>query len=364
MIAPPRLNAKSTVIDFGVDVLRLFPLLLCGPESRRLSFVNIIQDKTTPEKLLERLEPGVTKLRVENKSENIPTASQAAIVISELGTLLGKQRYNEGMVSNLMRLFDCPDSFEMSTMARGVQVLNDVYVTIIAGTTPRALVSSVPESATEEGLLSRMIPVYQHRHTRVYPMPKKVEEGPGQGELAKRLAWIAANHQGEYFISPDAYAYYERWYREFKEVYSKTWEDRMAQARMDNYVLKLAFLIRASYYEKSKEVTLDDVKDALKILNATYSRASDALVDVGTTLYQQHLRSAERKIRESKSITRRGILVGVRWSNSEECTQAMNQLFQEGKIGIYVGSVKQKRASSHGEEKYEWLKQKEEQAIL
>ena len=356
LIAPPRLNAKTTIIKYGANILRAFPLYLSEPEKIKRHYVSIIQDKTTPEKLIERLTPGNVQLKMGSKVVPVSVMSHAAIIISELGTMLGKQRYQEGMVSNLMALYDCPDRFEISTITRGTQMLRDVFVTILAGTTPRALSSTIPESATEEGLLSRTIPVYQKKPTRSYEIPQKVKGAPTEGDLAQRLCWIAQHRLGEYKLTSDAMDIYRDWYHDFRSVYAKTWEDRLAQARMDNYVLKVATLLRMNQYEQGSNVRAGEVEDAIKILNATYAHAADALVDIGTTGFQQHMRSAEKKIRDENVVTRRDLLTSIRWLNSAECTQAVNQLYQEGKLKIRLGGSYQKYATANGKEQYLWLK--------
>ena len=97
--------------------------------------------------------------------------SQAAFVISELSSLLGKQNYNEGLVGKLTDLYDCKDYDDDTTISRGYKAFEDIYVTLLGATTRTALEESIPEAAFGEGFMSRVVLVYQHQRTRAYPEP-------------------------------------------------------------------------------------------------------------------------------------------------------------------------------------------------
>lgn len=286
---------------------------------------------------------------------HVNQGSQVSVIVPELETFLGKQKYNEGLIGILMDIYDCRDTFEYYSITRGTLVMKDIFVTFLGGTTPSGLDLSVNDAAFGQGFMSRMVIVYESRSTRCFPRPRPVEGAPTARELSTRLGWIARKAVGEYDMDAETDAAYQQWYRDFRGTLEGSGEKSKMLYRMDNTLLKLCMLIRANRYEEGAIITLQDFEDAKRILTSTYRRAFEALDSVGASDYHRHLRIAERKIRDAGKVERREILTTIRWDNAKECTNALNQLYQEGKIKIMVGSSPRSMASTNGKEEYLWI---------
>ena len=354
MVAPPRICGKTTVANFTGRILREFPEKILSPVLREAKTPKIIQNKATPEALIKLLEPRRATVAIGSRVVTIEHGSQVSVIVPELETFLGRQKYNEGLIGLLMDIYDCHDNWEYSSVAHGTVALKNSYVSFLGGTTADGLEMSISDAAFGVGFMSRVIITYEPRSTRCYPRPMATMGAPTIGELCERLAWIATNHRGEYDMEVEAWAYYEDWYRAHRKKIEEGGEKAKLLYRMDNTLLKLALLVRCNRYEVGNKITMKDFMTALQIMEATYRRAWEALDAVGGSEYHRHLRAAEGKIRDSGKVARRELLTTIRWMNSKECTQAMNQLFQEGKIRIISEGEAKQWASTNGKEIYIW----------
>lgn len=355
MVAPPRICGKSTVSNLGGKILREFPEEITNAVIKLVKSPHIIQNKATPEALIKALEPTAVNVPVGTFMRRIDQGSQVAIIVPELETFLGKQKYNEGLIGLLMDIYDCHDRWEYHSVVHGIQQMRDMFVTFLGATTPEGLELSINDAAFGQGFMSRVIIVYEARSTRCYPKPRPVPGAPSNQELERRLAWVATNANGEYDLSPEALALYETWYKDFRKKLEGGGEKIKLLYRMDNMLLKLSMLIRAQRYEVGNVIEVQDFEDAKRILDATYKMAWSALDSVGATQYHRYLRAAENVIREKGQVSRRDVLMAVRWEDSKQCTQAMSQLYQEGKIRITSNGSDRNQASSNGAEVYTWI---------
>ena len=354
MVAPPRICGKTTVANFTAKILREFPKTIENQVARMVKTPTLLQNKATPEALIKAMEPKELLIPTGSFVRKVNQGSQIAIVVPELETFMGKQKYNEGLIGLLMDIYDCHDEWEYHSITHGVQKLSNMYVTFLGGTTPDGLDMSINDAAFGQGFMSRMVIIYEPRSPRCFPIPKAVKAAPPLLELCKRLGWIAQHQKGEYTLSKEALDKYIAWYTGFKVTLEAGGSRTNLLYRMDNTLLKLALLIRANRYEDGNVIEIQDYDAALKILEATYRKAWEALDNVGATDYHRHMRLAEQKIKDKGQCARRELLTNIRWTNSAELTSAMNQLFQEGKIKIMVGTSSRHAASADGKEMYIW----------
>jgi hypothetical protein len=354
MVAPPRICGKTTIASLTGKILREFPDEIQSPLIREMKTPRVIQNKATPEKLLELMKPKQTSVQNGSRIVTVEHGSQVSVIVPELETFLGKQKYNEGLIGLLMDIYDCHDIWEYNSMAHGTITLRDSYVSFLGGTTEDGLQMSINDAAFGQGFMSRVIIVYEPMSSREFPIPAPVEGAPTTKELCERLAWIASHHRGCFEFEPSALEVYKQWYHEFRKTLIGGGEKSKLLYRMDNTLLKLAMLIRCNRYEEGNIITLSDFEESLTILNATYRRSWEALDAVGGSEYHRHLRLAEAKIRDGTRVNRREVLTTIRWTNAKELTQAMNQLFQEGKIKIVLDGEQKNWASTNGREVYVW----------
>ena len=360
LVAPPRICAKSTAVrQFGEKILTSFTKFYKDPKVKFVKEINLLR-KATPEAMDQSLEPIKNAVIGSGKgSVKMSRGSQVAIVVSELSTFLGKQKYNEGLISKLIDLYDCKDTDSSATVSRGEIIFENIFVTLIGATTISGLNESIPEVAMEGGFISRVILVHSPLPTRSYPEPHAVIGGPTREELSKRLAWIANNAQGEYYFTPEAKKYYEKFYHKHrKKLVKEEKESVELKSRYDIHLRKLALILRAQEYREGTEISLDILKRAKLILEETYKNAQGITQDVGVSLYTKAYMRTKEIILQRGKITRRQLIQRLSPSgvNADLILKIMQHIHQEGLISITLRGDQKKYPSTIGEELYTWDK--------
>lgn len=144
LLAPPGRGTKTTIINMVCDLL-----MEACPE------VRIIADKITPESLLASLS---VPADIDKDSIVIgPTDATGLIKAPEASVFFGKQQYNLGLVSLITDLYDYREEWKSSTIRRGKDVLRNVCISILAGSTPTWLQTMLPQDAFTGGFMARFI---------------------------------------------------------------------------------------------------------------------------------------------------------------------------------------------------------------
>lgn len=164
------------------------------------------------------------------------------IYAPEFSVLFGRQKYNEGLTTRIIRLLDCPDQFKVRTMARGEETVENVALTILGASTLSLLAGSTPAEVTSSGFLNRFVLVVENDTERCFPRPKK-----GSAELEFDLLQTIArmkSFDGPMEFSPDGLKLYEAWYVERKN-FLKAQEETVVEVmeRSFNHVLRTAMLV-------------------------------------------------------------------------------------------------------------------------
>jgi len=358
LVGPPKIVAKSTAVGFGEKILTHFHEYIDDAEMRIRKEVNMLRSKATPEAMSIIMAPKEEPYMKNGKVHKVDKGSQVAVAVSELSTFLGKQKYNEGLIDRLTHFYDCKDEDDEVTIGRGHNKFRNVYVTLIGATTPDHLAESIPEQAFGGGFMSRVVVAYQGFSTRDYPKPRMVVGGPSINDLRERLAWVASNAAGEYYLEQDAYDYYAEWYPQFKKQLAKGIEDTKAKMkhRMDIHLLKLALILRAQQYRPGNNISLAEVKHALEILEHTYSDASESIANVGISPYTGYLNRARDVIRKKGKVTRRQLLQSLSpyGCSAELLTKLTDQLLEAREIRGRLNGKDITHASRASNELYTW----------
>ena len=353
LIAPPRICAKGTVINWGMRILGKYHTFISDPERHLEAIVRFIRNKATPEKLVIEMLPQVLRPKG-NSRVQVDKGSQVSIVVPELATFLGKQTYNEGIIDLLTNLYDCEDEWTYSTKKEDVLRLRNVFVTFLGGTTADALSSSIPFSAFGGGFMSRMVAVVQDRPTRSRPKPLQVAGGPSDEELARRLAWIGQNVVGAYQLSEEADLAYCAWYDKF--FLERIDFSNKQMARYDNILLKLALIIRASRYAEGRNIELQDYEDAKRLMEATYKDNKKVIEGVGAPQIVKLRSTIEGYLFKKKEVRRRTALMAGsnRWS-VDQFDRVIDRLCQEDQVQILLNDKIRRRSVKDSKEVYKWV---------
>jgi hypothetical protein len=164
------------------------------------------------------------------------------IYAPEFSVLFGRQKYNEGLTTRIIRLLDCPATFKVRTVARGEEIVENVALTILGASTLSLLAGSTPTEVTSSGFLNRFVLVVENDTERCFPQPAK---GSAQLEvkLVETLKRIKA-YSGEMQWSKSGQDLWDTWYRKrWKEL--RTLDETVVEViqRADNHIIRTAMLI-------------------------------------------------------------------------------------------------------------------------
>jgi len=374
IVGPPRILGKSTVVDYGdTQILSKYHTHFAGSIMQNRKEINIVR-KSTPEALSLALEAEQREWYdpETKKTYSLDRGSQVALIVSELSTFLGKQKYNMGLIDRLTKLYDCKDIDDERTITRGKQEYRNGYVTLYGATTRDGLENSIPTEAFGTGFMSRIVIVSSEKPTRSFPIPLPVTYIDGGGidwptELQMRLAWVAEKGVGEFNFSPEAKEAYVTWYHSFKKGLTKKKDEKSIsmRTRMDNHLVKLMIILRAQRYEgvvgedEARIITLLDFQQAQGILNATFSDSLYTMENTNASEWTKWYNRIQGLIRGETAKERRSLLTAMSpyGCNAVTVGNIIKQLHEEGKVRIVDESgKKQTNPSSKGKEKYIWIK--------
>jgi len=187
LVAPTGKCRKTSAINIGQRLLR------------ELTDVNVMANKATPEQIAQ-------ELATAKQGE-----SEGVIYAPELAVFLGKQKYNEGLVTLLTDLFDNPDKWEAATKGQGKFPLTNVCLSFIGASTPDWLMSAIPQDAFGGGFMSRILFIVQTDTPRCYPVPKPRPQPSILLNYLKRLRQVQAPRQMSFHDS-EAAEWFNMWY--------------------------------------------------------------------------------------------------------------------------------------------------------
>lgn len=289
LVAPPGACKKSSALNIGLDIARKIPGL------------NIESNKMTPASLIHTLNHGVMtvtqgiqaqaqgkKLSPEEqkiqdaliKSVKLKMECSAMLVSTEFSVMLGADSAQSGMLALLTDLYDCPTRWSYKTMARGVEEIHNVFLSILAATTPDWLGNSIPADAIGGGFTSRILFCAQTQKRHDNPRPKLTQK---ETDLQKRLVEDLeriSQIKGEVVLTQAAEEFYDKWYRgrNKREIEDERFWGYLE--RKPDHLLKIATIIALSF---SDELVIDEAhfKMGLELLNRLEQRMPDAFIGVG-----------------------------------------------------------------------------------
>lgn len=266
---------KSTALGIGIPLLKDIQDTL------------IFNGKVTPEQLIVEIAEGERLIDGENPKAG--TVSPNTLVYSsELSVFLTKQSYGEPIIYLLTDLFDCPESRDYKTKHAGSYTLNNVFVCILAATTPTGVAKGIPESALEEGFASRILFVYKDNSDKLNAFPELSKEQVLLYEDLKKLLIDRSKLKGEFLLEKEAKDWFKHWY-------DKTWakEEPMDKrlegfhGRKPDHLLREAMILAGSRGRKT--INLDIMQASLMAIEQVEHTARGAFREIGSDILTQHL---------------------------------------------------------------------------
>jgi hypothetical protein len=290
---------KSTAINIGVGLLE------------KVTGARVVSGKITPERFIDEIAPE-------------PGSVPPSILVhsSELSVFLTKQQYGEPLISILTDMYDCPDSWSYKTKNKGEQNLKDLFLCIIAASTPDSIASSIPQTALTEGFASRVLFVFQEDTEKRNALPElTLEERELKIELISELAEI---HQmrNAFALDKEAREWYISWYAEARPPEDKRLEGMFA--RRHDHLLRLGMILAASFHRQTIEI--NDLQAADMALNDIEKLTPFALREIGGDAKTSFLSRAETMIRRRERITHSELLRNLYPLTAEDMRKIIDTL--------------------------------------
>lgn len=203
LIAPQGKGHKSSSIRV---VRRMLEVLPSEKKPR------IMSAKVTPEAFVKALSTSIINEQKvpEHMVQLIRKKAIGCLISSELGVLLGREKYLTGMAVLLTDLYDCPDIWNSETIMRGDERLYDVCLSLLAACTPDWMQTLLPKDAFEIGFMSRLVLVPLPRGWQVRKIPYAASKAL-YDEIINEFI-VLANIKGEMLLEDETWRTYKEWY--------------------------------------------------------------------------------------------------------------------------------------------------------
>jgi hypothetical protein len=236
LVAPPGVVSKSTTLGVGMSLLRELESIHFGPDS------------VTWQALTEAF------VEAQEVVKDVGPMSALTIAASELGTFLDPR--NREMIDVLNDLWDGRNvPWKRRTKGEGISEIRNPWLNFLGCTTPGWLEENFPEYAIKGGFTSRTVFVYADakRDLVAYPGLRmeqfKAEFATLRRALVTDLQKIACL-QGQYFLTPSAFKWGQKWYKTHWNPESHDHLDKETHggylARKQTHIHKVAMILAAS----------------------------------------------------------------------------------------------------------------------
>ena len=234
-----------------------------------------LAEKITPEAFVKKLHS--SKLKQDGV---VKKGATGVLFAPELSNFLGKVRYNEGMITMLTRVFDCPDEYPTDTVTRSDVILENVCMTMMWGSTPEWYRKYMPDGVMHGGFMSRIIFVFHQGREKVVPRPPKFCQKTRE-YLADYLNYLR-NLEGEVKFEEDCGLKYDRWYSGLPDPHTTDEPIEGSLSRKPLFVKKFAMLFMLSE-RGSLELKSRHVQRAIGLYETMDRDAIDHIQTLGIT---------------------------------------------------------------------------------
>lgn len=268
LVGPPACG-KSRLISMVSDILQDKELLIMSKDKKHTAPIfPYAADSITAEALSQYLAQECTKIFQREDGSDYIHAS-CTMLVEELGVFLKKR--TEDTVNMLNQLYDARN-YRYYTKAKGKDNVQNVCLSLVAGTTPSFIRECFNENLISQGFTSRFVVVYQEqpRFLRQFTgfedkhMKARAELVQHVKKLSKRCGPIP--------MSEECAAYHKERYESGSYINNRINSSPkldMYYARKNIHLQKLALAIQMGKLAESKEITVDSFKQAEKFLAET-----------------------------------------------------------------------------------------------
>ncbi len=268
LVGPPACG-KSRLISMVSDILQDKELLIMSKDKKHTAPIfPYAADSITAEALSQYLAQECTKIFQREDGSDYIHAS-CTMLVEELGVFLKKR--TEDTVNMLNQLYDARN-YRYYTKAKGKDNVQNVCLSLVAGTTPSFIRECFNENLISQGFTSRFVVVYQEqpRFLRQFTgfedkhMKARAELVQHVKKLSKRCGPIP--------MSEECAAYHKERYESGSYINNRINSSPkldMYYARKNIHLQKLALAIQMGKLAESKEIDVDSFKQAEKFIAET-----------------------------------------------------------------------------------------------
>lgn len=265
LVAKSGVTRKSTAVRSAMEVAQA----LFAVDTRAITVIN---GKTTPSQF-EAL------LNTQTKGHK---TSHAALAISELVTLLGREQHSMAMPGLLTDLYDAQaERRTAGTLTGGAMLLRNVFVSLLGASTPSWLIRQINPDVIEGGFTSRCYFIVSETPKRSIAWPDQgTQRGIGEDErcrsghtaLVHTLSELSGRSRAVGGIRPNstALSYFDRWYR--TRVHSTDEFRASFESREDAHVLRIAGFLCVN--DNSWQISVPHLQTAIRIVDELKEKAS------------------------------------------------------------------------------------------
>jgi hypothetical protein len=249
---------KSTTIDLAQDLLR-------GVKPP----IHFVAESLTPEALFASMARSTKKLLTPDGEIKL---SEGFVVADELSTLLNRKAYEMGIAPKLIQMFDCKPKAEYETRGRGLEVIINPCLGMLAGSTLDWIRTALPSDAVGGGLTSRIIFVYVDKAPPPVHRPAiSLAQREMMAKMTEALGMIR-NAQGPVVVSDGAWEYDKTEYMEWSK--SAFFLNPMLSgyaSRRQGHAFRVAIALSASEHPAYGQIVVEErhLSAAYDLLRAT-----------------------------------------------------------------------------------------------
>lgn len=188
---------KGAAVNPAMDILR------------KANTANVLSDRLTIEYVLEELAKGFPTTSVGPAGISFGTDSSCLLYAPELGVFA---RNSEHTLPDLSDLWDCRDSLVYGTRGKGKVTVKMPCPSMLACSSPKWLIESIPHSAIGGGFTRRVNFVFATEKAKLIPYPSYNGNNATQLALIEDLRWIHTNVRGDFKLAFDARKVFETYY--------------------------------------------------------------------------------------------------------------------------------------------------------
>ena len=272
--------------------------------------INMTAEAITREALIRDLNMS-SKEDIDDKTGEMFFHASLTIHSQELTVFIGYQ--NNELLMDLTDWYDCRKKWTYRTKNMGSDEIIGVWVNLFGATTPELLQTTLPTDAIGGGLTSRMIFVYEPKKAKSLVFPFPTDEQRTIGEQLKKDIGRIEMLKGEFKVSKDFPEAWARWYLA-QEDHPPFQDNRFSGyfERRPTHIMKMSMIISAAKSDKMV-ITVEDLNDAIEILEQTEEKMPQVFAGVGTASHANVLASVMARVGMAGQITLRDLMYEFRY---------------------------------------------------